>query len=97
MARASSWRRDHSTRSQPSAPADPTKVIEWRVSAVASRRGKRDVERVTRRIGPFLPEIGYGGNVIAAAGSWKNRERGSAASAPAEVADARASGSSWRP
>jgi len=62
MARASSWRRDHSTRSQPSAPADPTKVIEWRVSAVASRRGKREVERVTRRIGPFLPEMGYGGN-----------------------------------
>ena len=97
MARASSWRRDHSTRSQPSAPADPTKVIEWRVSAVASRRGKRDVERVTSRIGLFLPPTGYGGNVIAAAGSWKKRERGSAASAPAEVAEARASGLSWRP
>src|SRR6266566_6041798 len=62
MARASSWRRDHSTRSQPSVPADPTKVIEWRVSGVASRRGKREVERVTSRIGLFLPAMGYGGN-----------------------------------
>ena len=98
MPRASSWRRDHSTRSQPSAPADATKVIARRVSAVASSRGRSEADWLTKRIGPFLPGMGLPGKRHRRrAGSWKKRERGRATSAPSARAASSASGSSWRP
>ena len=90
MPRAPSWRRDHSTRSQPSAPADAMKVIARCVSAVASSRGRSEADWLTNRIDRSYPGWVTGKRHLVAAGP-EETGAGRATSAPSARAASSAS------